>query len=96
MDTQTLIILSVLAVVLVLATIAATRYASRQPVSAVERSVEQDLFKVATGALTKLADTSGEDKEIAAAQQRKALKAQLLDQARQSLAQPVAPTQPVQ
>lgn len=90
------ITLAVLAVVLILVTIAATRYLSRQAPSKVEQSAEQELFKIATGALAKLADTSGEDKEIAAAQQRKALKAQLLDQARQSLAQPPVSPPPVQ
>lgn len=68
-------------------------FLKRQPVSKVEVNVDQELFAIAVGALEKLADTSAERKTIAAANQRIALKTQLMGQAVQHLSTP-APQAP--
>lgn len=76
----------VLTILLVAATamlvgIALRGWLSRQPQSQVAVNFEAEAFKLVTEGLERLADTSGEDKMIAAATQRKATKKQLLQQA---------------
>lgn len=56
-------------------------YLSRKPQSQVVVNAEAEAFKLVTEGLERLGDTSGEDKLIAAAQERKATKARLLQQA---------------
>lgn len=94
MDMKTIIIFAVLAVVLVLLTVAATRYASRQAPSKLEQSAEEAAFAAMERGIEMLADKSGEQQEIAAAQARMAMKDKLLGQAMQKL-QAKAPLPPI-
>ena len=69
-------VLTLLVVALLAA--AGTAYVLRQPPSAAVLSVEHELARVATDAIAKLADNSGDQKVIEAAKARMQLRNQLL------------------
>jgi type II secretory pathway pseudopilin PulG len=73
-------------VIVALLAVIGTRWASRQAPSKVEQSAEEAAFSACEKAIEMLADKSGEQQEIAAAQARMAMKDKLLAQAAQKLA----------
>ncbi len=78
---QTILIAAIAAAAALLIGLAIARYFQRAPVSQIETSIEHETFKVLADCLAYFADTSGEMKAIAAANQRIALKQMLLAQA---------------
>lgn len=87
----------VLVVATAVVAILLTRWSAKQPPSKLAQTVEEDAFALLVKGIQKLADTSGHDASIAAAQQAKAIQLAQLDHARTVLngigAAPQAPGQ---
>jgi hypothetical protein len=92
MDSQALLLIAILAVVvaLLIGAVLGRKTVQAKP-SQFEQQLEADLFKAAQLTLAKLADTTTEEQSIRSAQQRIDLKKQLLKQVVAMVQSPTPP-----